>query len=269
MKIFSNSSDLIKFINNETNLGFVPTMGSLHVGHVSLIKKSISQCNKTVISIFVNKPQFNNKGDFRSYPKTLRKDIFMLKKFKVDYLFSPKEKEIYPNGVNKKIKVNSIEKNLCGKFRPGHFKAVVDVIERFVKIIKPNKIYLGEKDFQQLKIIEDYLRKKKNKVKIVPCKTMREKNGIPYSSRNSLLTKNEKIIASKIYRLIHDLKYKIINKKISIKIIKKKIYLLGVKKIDYLEIIDVNKFIKPYKKKNKYKIFIAYYLGLTRLIDNI
>ena len=271
MKIFSNKNDLIKFIGNEKNLGFVPTMGSLHIGHISLIKKCSKQCNITVVSIFVNKPQFNKKNDFKNYPRKIKQDITILKKCKVDCLFIPREKDIYPDGINKRIKISSLEKILCGKFRPWHFKAVVDVGERFIKIIKPKKIYFGEKDFQQLKIIEDYFNTKKYKIKIVQCKTIREKNGIPCSSRNFLLNKKEKIIASKIYKLLYNLRYKIINNKISIRIIKKKIYRLGVKKIDYLDIRDINKLIKPHKNKNKNKnkIFIAYYLGSTRLIDNI
>jgi len=153
MKIFLNKNNLIKFIKNEKNLGFVPTMGSIHLGHISLFKRSISQCNRTIVSIFINKPQFNRKIDYQKYPRTLKKDISILKRLKVDYLYIPTNDQIYPTGSNKKIKISSFGKKLCGKFRPGHFEAVVDVIERFIKIINPKKIYLGEKDMQQLKII--------------------------------------------------------------------------------------------------------------------
>ena len=145
MKIFISKNKLIKFIKHEKNLGFVPTMGAFHLGHIALFKRSISQCNKTVVSIFINKPQFNNKSDFQKYPKTLKKDILVLKKLKIDYLYLPPSDQIYPRGPNKKIIINSFEKKLCGKLRPGHFKAVVDVIERFIKIINPKKIYFGEK----------------------------------------------------------------------------------------------------------------------------
>jgi len=181
MKIFFNKNKLIKFIKNEKNLGFVPTMGSIHMGHASLVKKSILQSDKTIVSIFVNKQQFNRRLDYQKYPRTLRKDILILRKLKVNFLYIPSNNEIYLKGPNRKIKISSFEKKLCGKFRPGHFKAVVDVIERFVNIIRPRKIYLGEKDMQQLKIIEHFIKKNYEKIKIIPCKTVREKNGIAYS----------------------------------------------------------------------------------------
>ena len=159
MKIISDKNSLIKFAHSEKNLGFVPTMGAIHRGHTSLVKKSINECDKTIVSIFINKPQFNKKSDFQKYPRILKKDISILKKLKVDYLYLPTEKQIYPDGPNKNIKISSFGKKLCGKFRPGHFEAVVDVIERFIKIIKPKKIYFGEKDMQQLKIIESFVKK--------------------------------------------------------------------------------------------------------------
>ena len=135
MKIISHKNKLIKLIYNEKNLGFVPTMGGIHLGHISLIKRSIRECKKTIVSIFINKPQFNKKSDFIRYPRTLKKDISKLKKLKIHLLYLPSVKEIYPNGPNKSIKISSLEKKLCGKNRPGHFKAVVDVIDRFIKII--------------------------------------------------------------------------------------------------------------------------------------
>ena len=134
MKIFLNKNKLIKFIKNEKNLGFVPTMGSIHLGHISLFKKSILQCNKTIVSIFINKPQFGRKIDYQKYPRTIKKDISMLKRLKVDYLYIPSNDQIYPKGVNKKIKISPFGKKLCGKFRSGHFEAVADVIDRFIKI---------------------------------------------------------------------------------------------------------------------------------------
>jgi len=209
MKTISNKNKLIKFTHFEKNLGFVPTMGAIHQGHISLIKKCVSQCEKTIVSIFINKPQFNKKSDFQKYPRLLKKDISILKKFKVDYLYLPSVNQIYPNGSNKNIKISSFRKRLCGKFRPGHFEAVVDVIDRFIKIIKPKNIYFGEKDMQQLKIIEQFVKKKYSKIKIVGCKTIREKNGIACSSRNFLLSLNEKKIASKIYKYLKNRKQKL------------------------------------------------------------
>jgi pantoate--beta-alanine ligase len=269
MKIIRNIIELKKLIKDENGIGFVPTMGSIHKAHISLINKSTSLCNKTIVSIFVNKPQFNKKKDFIKYPRTLNKDIKMLKKAKVDYLFVPKNRDIYPKGSKKKLLIHPLSKKLCGRFRPGHFKAVVDVIHRFIKIIKPKKIFLGEKDMQQLKIIDSFLKQIKNKTKVIPCKTVRQSNGVALSSRNLLLNRHENKIAGHVYKTIVRLKKKIINNKISIKFLENKIYKLGVKKIEYLKVIDINKLTKPFGKKKKIKIFIAYYLSSIRLIDNI
>lgn len=269
MKIIIHKNKLINLLDKEKKLGFVPTMGAIHAGHISLIKKCKSQCNKTIVSIFVNKPQFNRKIDYKKYPQTLNKDIKILKKNRVDYLFIPFFDEMYPNGINKKIRINKFGKKLCGKSRPGHFSAVADVIDRFIKIINPNKIFLGNKDMQQLLIIRDFVKKNHKKVKLVGCKTIRDINGVALSSRNKLLSKSEMNIASRVYNFLLSFKWNVIVNRKLLNIAKKKILSFGVKKIDYLELINLNKILYPYKKKKKNKIFIAYYLGSTRLIDNI
>ena len=269
MKIISINNKLIKLISKEKNLGLVPTMGAIHLGHISLVKKCLYQCDKTIVSIFVNKAQFNRKSDFQKYPRVLKKDISILKKLKVDFLYLPSVNQIYPDGRNKNIKISSFRKKLCGKFRPGHFQAVADVIDRFIKIIRPKRIYFGEKDMQQLKIIEHFVKTKHYKTKVVGCKTIREKNGLACSSRNFLLSAKEKQIASRIYKLLINKKHNLIKNKLSLRTIKSKIFKLGASNIDYIEILDTNKIIKPFKKNNNYKIFVSYYLGTTRLIDNI
>ena len=269
MKILLNKSKLIKFIKNEKNLGFVPTMGGIHQGHLSLVKKSKRQSNKTIVTIFINKPQFNRKIDYQKYPKSLKKDIKILKNSKVDYLYIPTHKQIYPFGPNKKIKINSFGNKLCGKFRPGHFEAIVDVVTKFTNIINPKRIYLGEKDMQQLKIIELFFKKNFKDIKVIGCKTIREKNGIAHSTRNALLSIDQKKIASKVFKFLINKKKKLVKKEISLSIIKNQIYKLGINKIDYVELLDVNKIIKKNTKIKKYRIFIAYYIGTTRLIDNV
>ena len=269
MKIIFNKKKLVNFINKERNLGFVPTMGAIHKGHISLIKKSINQCNKTIVSIFVNRPQFNKKNDYIKYPKNLEKDIFILKKLKIDCLYLPSTKQIYPDGPRKNIKIHSFEKVLCGKNRPGHFKAVADVIDRFIKIIRPKKIYLGEKDMQQLIIIKDFIKKNYGSINVIGCKTIREKNGIAYSSRNFLLNIKEKKISGKVYRLLLSKKKYLVKRKISLNMIKNKILRLGVSKIDYVKILDINRLVDKNIRSKKIRIFIAYYLRSTRLIDNI
>ena len=269
MKIIVHKNKLKELIHNEKNLGFVPTMGAIHMGHISLVKKCISECDKSIVSIFVNKPQFNKKSDYKKYPRLLKNDISILKKLKVDYLYLPSEKQIYPNGQNKNIKISSFGKKLCGKFRPGHFKAVVDVINRFINIINPKRIYFGEKDFQQLKIINHFVKKNYKDTKVIGCKTIREKNGIACSSRNLLLSLKQKIIASEVYNLLKKKKQNLIKNRLSLIKIKRKILKLGVNKIEYMQILNINKLTRPYIKNNKYKIFVSYYLGRTRLIDNI
>tara|TARA_B110000438_G_C15804800_1_gene646781 strand:- start:701 stop:1510 length:810 start_codon:yes stop_codon:yes gene_type:complete len=269
MKIIKSKNKLQKVINNEKKIGFVPTMGGIHLGHLSLVKRSIKECNKTIVSIFVNKSQFNKINDFNKYPRNLKKDIKWLKKLKIDILYLPSEKDIYPKGPKKNIKLHSFAKTLCGKYRPGHFKAVVDVVERFIKIIKPSRIYFGEKDIQQLKLVENYIYPIYKDINVVECKTIREKNGIAYSSRNLLLNKKQIKIASKVYKIIKINKKKILVSSKFLKIVKNKILSIGVKKIEYLKVVNINKVIKPFKKKERNKILLSYYLEQIRLIDNI
>jgi len=269
MKILYNKKKLLKFIEKEKDLGFVPTMGAIHLGHISLIKKSILQNDSTIVTIFVNKPQFSRKNDYNKYPRDLKKDINVLKRLDIDYLYIPTSKQIYPNGVNNKIKICSFSKKLCGRFRPGHFNAVVDVIDRFFKIINPKKIYLGEKDMQQLKIIEDFARRRYPQIEVVACKSIRNKNGLVFSSRNYLLSRKEKKIGSLIYKYIKKNKYKIINKIISRDEIVNTLIEFGASKVEYIDVFNLSKIIKPYIKKEHHKIFISYYFRNVRLIDNI
>jgi len=162
MKILISNSDLNEALYDVSNLGFVPTMGSLHKGHISLIKKSLKECKKTIVSIFVNPTQFNNKNDFKNYPRNKKKDLSILKKLKINFLYIPKVKDIYYLKRKSSIKLKKKDKILCAKFRKGHFEGVIDVMERLTKIIKPQKVYLGEKDFQQLFLVNKYMPKQHN-----------------------------------------------------------------------------------------------------------
>ena len=155
MKILRSIEELKKNIINISNLGFVPTMGGLHEGHLSLIKKSLKKSNKTLVSIYVNPTQFNNKKDFYNYPKNINVDVNKLKKLKVDFVFMPKTSEIYKIKRKKKIIMHNKSKILCGKHRRGHFYGVIDVVDRFLNIINPKYMFLGEKDYQQLFLIKN------------------------------------------------------------------------------------------------------------------
>ena len=160
MIIFKSINKLNKEVNFKANIGFVPTMGALHKGHISLINSSKKKCKKTLVSIFINPSQFNKKSDLQNYPRNLKKDIKILKKHKVDYLLIPRTKEIYEKNREKKIKLSKKDKIMCAKYRPGHFEGVLAVINQFLKKIKPKKIFLGDKDYQQLFLIKKLIKKK-------------------------------------------------------------------------------------------------------------
>jgi pantoate--beta-alanine ligase len=268
MKILRNIGDLKKEIIMVPNLGFVPTMGGLHNGHISLIKESKKKCKKTLVSIYVNPKQFNKSKDFRTYPRNLNKDLKILKKLKVNLLFLPKTKDIFEKKYKRNILPKS-EKKLCARFRKGHFEGVLDVMGLFIKLINPKYIFMGEKDFQQLFLINKFIIKKCNS-KIYQCKTIRDKNFVALSTRNFLLDKTNLIKAGFIAKNLHNFKQKLKQiKKINKYIFNKKKELIskfGIK-IEYLEVLNEAD-LKIYRYKNKFKLFIAYHIGKVRLIDN-
>ena len=271
MKIFKDKHILKKEISKTKGISFVPTMGGLHKGHISLIKQSKKSKFKTLVSIFVNPKQFNKKSDYRSYPRNTKKDLKKLKNLKVDYLYIPSFKDIYGFKPKEKIFLDKFSNKLCGRFRRGHFEGVLNVVNRFLEIIKPRYVYLGKKDYQQLYLIKKHIEKRKIKSKIIECKTIRENNGVALSTRNSNLNDNQMKIASKIYYYLYNLK-KRIKKNYNLfnpNRIKKDLRNLGASKIDYLENYNIENFKKINRQSKKFNIFIAYYIKNTRLIDNI
>jgi len=269
MKILLNNNDLNMALTSVSNLGFVPTMGALHKGHISLIKNSKKKSNKTLVSIFVNPKQFNNPKDFKSYPKNIKKDLFVLKKLKVDYVFLPSQDDIHKFKKFKKIKLSQKQKIMCAKFRKGHFEGVLDVMNRLTYLILPQKIYMGEKDFQQLHLVKRFI-EKKYKSKIVSCKTIRNKNKLALSSRNYLLKKKDINKAQKLSTNLFFYKKKMSKKKITetkLKIYKKKLEQKYKIDIEYLELRRKIDLSKSYSIKNS-KLFIAYFINNVRLIDN-
>ncbi len=267
MEIIKNILDLNKAINNFKNIGFVPTMGGIHKGHISLIKKSQKICKKTLVSIFVNPTQFNDKNDYKKYPRNLNKDIKILKKYKVDYLFTPNVKDIYKTN-KKKIKIKNEDIILCAKKRKGHFQGVLSVMDRLLSLIKSRYVFMGEKDYQQLFLIKKYLGKK-HQIKIIKCPIVRDKNKLAISTRNFILSKKNYRIAGLIANYLSKTKKKLKRKNllISLKDIIKKLENNYQIKIDYLEIRN-EKNLKSSNLKNKYRLFLAYYIGNVRLIDN-
>ena len=271
MKLFTNKKKLQKEIKNINNISFVPTMGALHKGHESLIKKSVRESRHTIVSIFVNPKQFENKRDFNSYPKNYKDDIKILKKLKVKYLYKPSYTDIYKFKTKNKIFLDKDSKKLCGKFRPGHFEGVVNVINRFLEIIKPKYIFLGKKDFQQLILIKNHILKRKIKTIVIQCDTVRFKKYLPFSSRNMNLTNYEKNFAIKVFKTIKSEKIKIKNKrlnKINLSDLKKRIKSIGVKKIEYIEAVNLVNLKKAKKYNENFNIFSAIYVNKIRLIDN-
>ena len=268
MKILKNVFELNKAVKNYKNVGFVPTMGGIHKGHVSLIKISQKNNKETIVSIFVNPTQFNQKKDFKNYPRNIRKDISILKKLKVNYLFLPEVNEIYKNKM-KNFKLNKSDKILCAKYRKGHFEGVINVMTRFTQIINPSKIFMGEKDFQQLLLVKRYI-EKNFKSKIISCKTIRAKNKLALSSRNILLTKKNLKKAGQVAKNLIIFKKELFKKKDLKNLISMKKNELIKKfdiKIDYLELRNT-KNLKLTNKIKDTKIFIAYYINNIRLIDN-
>ena len=271
MKIFKDRHSLRKEILKTEGISFIPTMGGLHKGHISLIKQSKKSRLKTLVSIFVNPKQFNKKSDFRSYPRNNKEDIKLLKKLKINYLYTPTFNDIYGFRPKNKVFMDKSSKKLCGKFRKGHFDGVLNVVNRFIEIIKPKYIYLGKKDYQQIYLIKKHIKKRNIKSKIIECKTIRENNGIACSSRNSNLNKNQVKIASNIFHYLSVLKRRIKNNNhlFNTNKIKKDLINLGANKIDYLESYNINNFKKITKPNKKFNLFFAYYIKNVRLIDNI
>jgi pantoate--beta-alanine ligase len=270
MKLIKQITDLNKAVNAEKRLGFVPTMGSLHEGHEYLIKTSKKKCKKTLVTIFVNPTQFNDKKDYRAYPKNLSKDLKILKRLKVDYVYLPTVNQIFNDRQLPKILLNKSQKVLCAKFRKGHFEGVLDVLNRFVKLISPKLIFMGEKDYQQFFLVKNFI-EKKYKTKVYVCKTIRDINMVALSSRNNLLNKTNldtlRLVTNELINL-KNIIYK--NKKKSNELIfkhKKDLIKKYKVKIEYLECRNIVNLRKNIHNKT-FKLFIAYYLDNVRLIDN-
>ncbi len=271
MKIFKKRYEVEKLRKKSENIAFIPTMGALHSGHISMIKKARRKKQKVLVSIFVNPRQFNSRKDFINYPNNLQNDKKILRKFKINYLFLPTFKEIYSFKTKNKIYLHKFQKRLCGNYRPGHFKGVIDVVNRFLEIINPKTIYLGEKDFQQLFLIKMHILKNKISTQIVSCKTIRNNCGLAFSSRIYRLSKEEVKIACKIINILRNKKKEIMRKKLKrfdFLNIKKMINNYKFVKIEYIEAIDLKNLKKIGSFKKNLRIFVSYYIKKIRLIDN-
>ena len=277
MKIISSLSEFLFWrssIASTTSIGFVPTMGALHDGHIALIKRSLKEADLTVVSIFVNPKQFGENEDFRSYPRTLEKDCDLLRSISVDVLFAPHYDDIYSDDIKSFAFEDSFSRQLEGKSRPDFFPGVINVVSRLFNIIKPSFSFFGKKDAQQLILISKMVAVGGFPIKIVPVETIREPSGLAMSSRNIYLSKAQKISAANIYKSLSLAKNLLNSGKKESKIIKNKIekYLLAdpTISIDYISIVCLGELKEvPGMVSKPALISIAVYIGGVRLIDNI
>jgi len=275
MKIFQFASDLKAELNGkEKSIGFVPTMGALHRGHISLIEQSKKENDLTVCSIFVNPTQFNKKEDLINYPSSDRADIELLKEADCDYLYIPAVSDIYPNGpVSEQFDFGGIELEMEGKQRPGHFDGVGTVLKRLFEITQPNSAYFGEKDFQQLQVV-----KKLNEIigfdiRIVGCPIYREADGLAMSSRNKRLTQEQRAVAPIIFKTLSTVKNSFVDISVSEleQLVKNEFDQQELLELEYFEIASTTdlKKVNFIDEQLNYRAFISVFAGPVRLIDNL
>jgi pantoate--beta-alanine ligase len=279
MLIFDRQVALIEHLkqisDSKTTIGFVPTMGALHEGHLSLVENSLNENSITIVSIFVNPTQFNNPEDLEKYPRTLDSDIQKLKSVSDSILiYAPNVDDIYEGKtVSNHFNFDGLENQMEGKFRPGHFDGVGTIVKRLFEIVKPTNAYFGEKDFQQLQIIKKLVEKENLPINIVGCSIFREKNGLAMSSRNERLLPIERESATIIYKTLLEVKSKFNFESISdIKSWVEHVFEKQINfKLDYFEIADEASLL-PCEEKietKKYRAFIAVFVNNIRLIDTI
>lgn len=255
------------------SIGFVPTMGDLHEGHISLIRKCRKQHDVVVLSIFVNPTQFGPKEDFLAYPRNENNDILLAEKENVDIIFYPSVEEMYPQGFKTFVIAEGFDNVLCARKRRGHFKGVTTVVAKLLSIINPNEMYLGQKDFQQTIILKRMIADLNYPCKIKVCPTVRENNGLALSSRNKYLTMKDRREASVIYRSLKEAKVLVSKQacrpKRVINFIQTKIESESTGKIEYIECLNADN-LEPLRLfEGKVVIAVAVKYGKARLIDNI
>ena len=274
-KIVELQNELFSYRKNNKTIGLVPTMGALHAGHASLVKQSVKENDVTVVSVFLNPTQFNDKGDLERYPRTLEADCQLLEACGADYVFAPTVEEIYPKPDNRQFEFSPQSTVMEGAKRPGHFNGVCQVVSRLFYIVRPDRAYFGEKDWQQIAVIKrlvDFIGMK-DSITIVECPIVREQDGLAMSSRNMLLTADEREIAPKIYEALRksvdysqshsvaETQEKVVNE----------INAVDGLEVEYFEIVDGNTLLKV----NTWEVYvvgcITVYCGHTpiRLIDHI
>ena len=274
-KIVELQNELFSYRKNNKTIGLVPTMGALHAGHASLVKQSVKENDVTVVSVFLNPTQFNDKGDLERYPRTLEADCQLLEACGADYVFAPTVEDIYPKPDNRQFEFSPQSTVMEGAKRPGHFNGVCQVVSRLFYIVRPDRAYFGEKDWQQIAVIKrlvDFIGMK-DSITIVECPIVREQDGLAMSSRNTLLTADEREIAPKIYEALRksvdysqshsvaETQEKVVNE----------INAVDGLEVEYFEIVDGNTLLKVNTWEDYVVGCITVYCGHTpiRLIDHI
>ena len=278
MEIFKTKKKLKKLLNRlkkkDQSIGFVPTMGALHQGHMSLIKRANDECVVTIASIFVNPTQFNKKEDFDNYPRTTGNDIILLEAAGCDILYLPEIDDLYKEDEKPKhYDLGKLDEILEGAFRSGHFQSVATIVHKFLKIVKPDQIFLGRKDFQQIAVIRRMIDLKELNVQVVPCETIREEDGLAMSSRNRRLSKEARAIAPEIHQSLRGIKRKIEAEPFNQLEDEAKAHLSrhDIVEVEYLKIVNRSTLETVIEFEPEVPILacIAAWYGDIRLIDNL
>ena len=272
MHVIHTQNELVETLKKLNNIAFVPTMGNLHDGHLKLIEEALKKTKHVVVSIFINPLQFNSKDDFKNYPRTLNEDLLMLEKLDVPFVFVPPKENIIDSLQTIEIHLSDIANDLCGKFRPGHFNGVAIIICKLFNLIQPELAFFGKKDFQQLFLIKELVRQLNYPIHIVAIDTVRYKNGLAMSSRNNLLSEEDRKKAPQLFELLNVMKDKVMQKKLSFKEIEEDAdRLLNASGwiVDYLTIRSAESLKTPVHDEKQLVILGAATLGSVRLIDNI
>jgi pantoate--beta-alanine ligase len=272
MQIIHANYELIDILKPLKNIAFVPTMGNLHEGHLTLIQEAFKKSKHVVVSIFINPLQFNSNEDFKKYPRTLEEDLAMLKKIGVPFVFAPSESEMLDPLQTVEIHLPRIAYDLCGKFRPGHFEGVAAIVNKLFNVVQPEIAFFGKKDFQQLFLIRELVRQLDSPIKIIAIDTVRHEDGLARSSRNSLLNMEDRKKAPQLFQTLSSMKEKAIKKSLSFI----EIEAFGTQSlnaagwiVDYLTIRSSQSLESPVRNENQLVILGAATLGSVRLIDNI
>ncbi|HHU41169.1 MAG TPA: pantoate--beta-alanine ligase [Fermentimonas caenicola] len=277
MKIIDTISELENqlqgYRHKGETIGLVPTMGALHQGHASLVERCVADNKISIVSLFVNPTQFNNKEDLKHYPRTPEKDHELLERLGVDYVFSPSVEEMYPEEDKRVFDFGQLDKVMEGEFRPGHFNGVAQIVSKLFDIVKPDNAYFGEKDFQQLAIVKDMVRQLQMPVNIIGMPIVRESSGLAMSSRNQRLSEEQKKNASEVYKVLNESKL-MIDKFIPYELINyvsESINKVSGLKVEYFQIVDGDNLqpVTSWSDSDYIVGCIALFCGEVRLIDNI